>query len=559
MILKYIKKVLNPNFLQQIDQEFLLNHPRLWTLKIHYLCYYVGIVNVLLLIGFCLYRFKIYHTTTLREVKVVFFTINSIVIIGWVILQFYYNVAYNPEKQFGEVDFNKGWLFDIFGYLLCFIILSSPGIIFCLMVQYKIINYPISQDKIISDFMILKLLEMDKMGLETFNKKSCSEFTEEESQIECTPYFEKQEDENIFDYNYRFLNQPQFNIRAKEIQNKIIDLQNFNKNYFEIDSFLQQNTDINCSQDFEDCKLILFLTSESFDWIIRNICNYNESQKIIKLMYNSLKREKIIKSLSLQKYDYFFDLISKYTGKRMKSKEKANDFLEETRQTYMNYRLMITQFNFKYIIKDIFLSVFTLLAIFLFATLMIINTKSLFMEISRLIVLLVSIYLSSVLTTTTLVNIPDCYDKNNSLNESCTIFLLIFYSVIYLIFILLNIFFKKCKNHNSKNYDLKIILSFINLLIIHITIQLLSLTVTICLEINSSMIYQTEPSICDITIPAIESIRKQTSVDIQRNTMYKNYDLLYLTYGLILAIIYISTTPYIKHFLIKNSSLPKEK
>lgn len=94
MMLKSIRKVINPDFLQQIDREYLLNNPRLWTLKIHYLCYYVRIVNILLLIGLCFYRFKIYHTTTLIQLGQVIFAINIMAIIGWVILQFYYNVAY---------------------------------------------------------------------------------------------------------------------------------------------------------------------------------------------------------------------------------------------------------------------------------------------------------------------------------------------------------------------------------------------------------------------------------------------------------------------------------
>ena len=118
MILKFIKKVINPKFLQDIDYKYLLNYPRLWTLKIHYLCYYVGIIDSLLLIGLCFYRFKIYHTSRLVILLLLVLGLNSIGIISWSILQFYYNIAYNPEKQFGIINIKNNF-FLIFLVIAC--------------------------------------------------------------------------------------------------------------------------------------------------------------------------------------------------------------------------------------------------------------------------------------------------------------------------------------------------------------------------------------------------------------------------------------------------------
>ena len=225
MIIRSIKKVLNPNFLQRIDEEYLLNNPRLWTLKIHYLCYYVGIVNLLLLIVLCFYRFELYHTTTLIQVGQVFFAINSIAIIGWVILQFYYNVAYNPEKQFGEVDFKKGWLVDFFGYLLCLIILICPIVIFSTITQFKMENYAIDKDQFISEYVILNLLNNED--------------------IRISP----SEDYSIFDYYSSFFNHFDLNSIAE------IQQENRIKTFF-----LSEHYDLTCDKNnVENCKILFFI------------------------------------------------------------------------------------------------------------------------------------------------------------------------------------------------------------------------------------------------------------------------------------------------------------
>ena len=44
--IQIIQKIINPKFLQDIDQTYLLNHPRLWASRIHYLIYYSIICSI---------------------------------------------------------------------------------------------------------------------------------------------------------------------------------------------------------------------------------------------------------------------------------------------------------------------------------------------------------------------------------------------------------------------------------------------------------------------------------------------------------------------------------
>ncbi|MDJ0729686.1 MAG: hypothetical protein QNJ33_06800 [Crocosphaera sp.] len=101
MILKSFKKFLNPNFLQRIDQEYLLNHPRLWTSKIHYLIYYS-------IIGYWFYQ------------------------------QLVYNQNFNILKQYGIIQLYWEWLKDFCFNLICFLISSCPFIILLTRIAIKI-------------------------------------------------------------------------------------------------------------------------------------------------------------------------------------------------------------------------------------------------------------------------------------------------------------------------------------------------------------------------------------------------------------------------------------
>ncbi len=548
MILKSIKKALNPNFLQRIDQNYLLNHPRLWTLKIHYLCYYVGIVNLLLLIGLCFYRFKLYHTTTLIQLGQVFFAINSIGIIGWVILQFYYNIAYNPEKQFGKVDFKKGWLFDIFGYLLCLIILASPAVIFSTVTKIRMITYPIDEFEVTSDLVILKLLNMEKLQLDSLREAG------KEKQF----LFEKKAHENILDYNYRFVNQLKFDIRSKEIKKNIIANSywiNFNENYFFLNNFLESTTNFSCENNIEDCKLLTFLTSPFLTQILYPICSQYEGKEMMDNIYNSIKKQKILMSLASRQYNNLFSLINKYTGKTIKSKKQVDTWLTMAIEICNNYfeQIYKDKFNFNDIILGYFYSSFIFLSI-VFS--IIIFWFCLYFRYFSLEMFLIFIpaFLLLILTKPILVFIG-----KNILNE--IVENLINQQILltsYFMIILLLLLFLFYLSRKQKKYVFNKIILIVNLILIEMIIAVFPIPIILWLQKNSNMnmVYGTTLS-CQP--PNIYITRELYSGNAAGQFIFEKNYLFYTTYFLILTIAYILTFPYIKHILIKHLSLPKEK
>ncbi|MDJ0601655.1 MAG: hypothetical protein QNJ37_22765, partial [Crocosphaera sp.] len=501
----------------------------------------------------------IYHTTTLIQLEQIFFAINSMAIISWVILQFYYNVAYNPEKQFGEVDFKKGWLFDIVGYLLCLMIIISPVVIFSTVTKIKMITYPIDKNEFISESVILKLLYMEKLELEMYK----------DGWIEKTPLFEKKPDENIFDYNYRFLNQFSFYSQAIAIQSNINNLSNFNNNLFHLNNFLENKTNFSCQKNIEDCKILIFLTSPSLTDSFLTICSQKDIQtqnveKNLQIVYDSLKNKQVIKILLSQKYDYFFALINKYTGNNIKFKKQADIFLASAIQICNDYFEQVYQFNFLDRIINYFFLIFT----FIIITLILLYLKYSYVYRNFLfLIIFIIIYLLLLLAKYTFLfayiqiylNLDDYFKSSGILNEvlnldDVTKYFLIIYGTIYYMLILFIIFYF---TSNFNNNFLRKINLRVNLIMLEMTSGLLPLLVIFWLQYNTpiNLVYEKQVS-CNIV--QIYSIRDFVhSINFAGPVTYTV--LLKLTYWSILTIIYIFTFPYIKHILIQYLSLPKEK
>lgn len=123
MILKSIKKILNPNFLQRIDQGYLLNYPRLWTSRIHYIIYY-SIIGSLFQLLF-LNRFEINFERPLNVIMMFCgFELGFLIIGYWFYQQLVYNQNFNILQQYGIIQPHWEWLKDFCFNLICFLISS---------------------------------------------------------------------------------------------------------------------------------------------------------------------------------------------------------------------------------------------------------------------------------------------------------------------------------------------------------------------------------------------------------------------------------------------------
>lgn len=135
-MLKFIKIILNPNFLQSIDQKFLLNYPRLWTSRIHYLIYYSIICSIFQLLLFN--RIKINFDFSLN-VSIMFLVFGfAFLIIGyWFYQQLVYQQNFKILNQYGIIQPYWECLKDFILNLVCFLISACPFILLVTIITTK--------------------------------------------------------------------------------------------------------------------------------------------------------------------------------------------------------------------------------------------------------------------------------------------------------------------------------------------------------------------------------------------------------------------------------------
>lgn len=129
MILNYI----NPKFLQKADRYLLLNYPRIWQTKIHYIFYYGILANVILNLLTFLF-IKPYQIDEFIRVIILFIMIfEGGLCIGWFWLQFLFSV----EKEYGNTTYYSRFL-DIIIYTACTLTIISCSLTMTATAIYKV-------------------------------------------------------------------------------------------------------------------------------------------------------------------------------------------------------------------------------------------------------------------------------------------------------------------------------------------------------------------------------------------------------------------------------------
>lgn len=113
---------LNPAFMRKIDRYLLLNFPRFWATKFHYVIFYGLIANILAsLIVFISIKPEQPGDFPINSIWVVFFLVEVVVSIFWLNSQ----TVINVEKEYGITHYGIG-IIETIVYTICiFVIFSS--------------------------------------------------------------------------------------------------------------------------------------------------------------------------------------------------------------------------------------------------------------------------------------------------------------------------------------------------------------------------------------------------------------------------------------------------
>lgn len=135
IIAKYFIKAVNPKWLQGIDRHLLLNRPKFWSLKLHYILYYALIADSL--IAFLVRVFPISSPTQLFNLLITGFVIipigETILLFYWLYIQF----LLNRERQYGHIRKWNG-LLELLSYSVCITLIASGLIVFYGVTLFKV-------------------------------------------------------------------------------------------------------------------------------------------------------------------------------------------------------------------------------------------------------------------------------------------------------------------------------------------------------------------------------------------------------------------------------------
>lgn len=132
-IKEIILNCIKPKFLQKLDRYLLLNYPRIWITKIHYIFYYGLLANMILnLLVFLFIQSHQIHEF-IRFIIVLVIIIEVILYIVWYNLQFLFSV----EQEYGNINY-----FSIFSeiiiYTICTLIIISCSLTMTATAIYKV-------------------------------------------------------------------------------------------------------------------------------------------------------------------------------------------------------------------------------------------------------------------------------------------------------------------------------------------------------------------------------------------------------------------------------------
>ncbi|PSB45503.1 hypothetical protein C7B80_16745 [Cyanosarcina cf. burmensis CCALA 770] len=212
-ITKYFIKVVNPKWLQKIDQNLLLNRPKFWSLKLHYVVYYALAGN--LLIAFFVDIFPISSPSQLPNLLITGLVIipigETILLFYWLYIQF----LLNGEKRYGYIRKRNG-LLELFSYSVCLILITS-GLIFFLVVTPFKAETVISRTQLAIDLITLDAIQRGGLeDSENYPKYLINSVTSEK--------LSKLQTESIFSEKYN--NREKRHSRKKELEKMLQDAPN---------------------------------------------------------------------------------------------------------------------------------------------------------------------------------------------------------------------------------------------------------------------------------------------------------------------------------------------
>jgi hypothetical protein len=166
-MIKIINGILYFPYLKKLDTYLLLNFPRLWVTKLHYVFYYAGLIDISIVLFFAFYKIRQEQMFILQALSFVilpFFEFVSTIYWCWK------HESYNLKKQYSLFYYNKKFKqkfirfsLEMLGYIACIIVIFSPSIALNVSIQY-IISPTFSKTQLVTDLLIIDLIDID-----TFN------------------------------------------------------------------------------------------------------------------------------------------------------------------------------------------------------------------------------------------------------------------------------------------------------------------------------------------------------------------------------------------------------
>jgi hypothetical protein len=197
IVKKLLNKLLLPKFLQKRDRYFLLYRPRLWVLKLHYVFYYVVLVNLLIIFLVIIYPIKPYHISVLSQINIgVLPFVETSALIYWWSKQY----LFDDVQQSGKVS-KKFGLWEILGYSAGVILIASVIIVFNYSIAFKMTHIVVHQNQLKIDLLILDSIDRIKININS--RKDKNETTDINTYLEAFKYTaDKEPTESICNKEY---------------------------------------------------------------------------------------------------------------------------------------------------------------------------------------------------------------------------------------------------------------------------------------------------------------------------------------------------------------------
>ena len=114
--------IYNPIWLINLDGYLLLNYPRLWVTKLHYVFYYGLLINVVLFLLVWIAIKPHQLDEFINWIIPLVMVIELFIFIFW----FFKQLQFNVEKEFGDTNYIANFLAIVF-YIICTLIIISPS------------------------------------------------------------------------------------------------------------------------------------------------------------------------------------------------------------------------------------------------------------------------------------------------------------------------------------------------------------------------------------------------------------------------------------------------